>query len=605
MPRGDGSSVLLKARDISKSFGPKDVLRSVDLELDRRDRVGLVGPNGAGKSTLLKILAGEMKPDLGELTFRTDRIEYLPQFHDLGDRTVEQAFEDPVLAATHSRVEELESLLANSAAHPELDLEEIALEYSRLQEELAARKDYEAEDKKRQALDIVGMTDRSGEGRLTELSGGETTRVMLARVLMQADQSDILILDEPTSHLDIETVEALEDYLLKFPGAVLVVSHDRYFLDRVVTEIWDLENGKVTPYRGNYTDYVVKKALEMDKRRIASQKNQAERERQLKIAEEQHIRLKFASTHKTRLKMVDRMEQVEAPPEQKDIRIRIQTAHKSGKNFVVAKHLSVNRGEKKVLDAIDLELVIGDKLGVFGPNGAGKTTLLKALMRELRHEGELWISPGAKIGYFAQGHDGLDSDLTAEKQMLQALGEDERLKARNLLARFQLTDEQVLTPISKLSGGERARVALAMLIAEQRNLLLLDEPTNYLDVQSRDAVEAALRGYPGALIMVTHDRYLLDAVCNQVGELKDGKLRLFKGTYSEMKGSLRSAEMITEAQVFRVIVGFTDWMTKTKLKPGDKISIAPSEMENYRWALETDKLQKVGGKELKRVKREG
>jgi ATP-binding cassette subfamily F protein 3 len=343
----------------------------------------------------------------------------------------------------------------------------------------------------------------------------------------------------------------------------------------------------------------------MDKRRIASQKNQAERERQLKIAEEQHIRLKFASTHKTRLKMVDRMEQVEAPPEQKDIRIRIQTAHKSGKNFVVAKHLSVNRGEKKVLDAIDLELVIGDKLGVFGPNGAGKTTLLKALMRELRHEGELWISPGAKIGYFAQGHDGLDSDLTAEKQMLQALGEDERLKARNLLARFQLTDEQVLTPISKLSGGERARVALAMLIAEQRNLLLLDEPTNYLDVQSRDAVEAALRGYPGALIMVTHDRYLLDAVCNQVGELKDGKLRLFKGTYSEMKGSLRSAEMITEAQVFRVIVGFTDWMTKTKLKPGDKISIAPSEMENYRWALETDKLQKVGGKELKRVKREG
>jgi ATP-binding cassette subfamily F protein 3 len=597
--------VLLKARDISKSFGPKDVLRSVDLELDRRDRVGLVGPNGAGKSTLLKILAGEMKPDLGELTFRTDRIEYLPQFHDLGDRTVEQAFEDPVLAATHSRVEELESLLANSAAHPELDLEEIALEYSRLQEELAARKDYEVEDKKRQALDIVGMTDRSGEGRLTELSGGETTRVMLARVLMQADQSDILILDEPTSHLDIETVEALEDYLLKFPGAVLVVSHDRYFLDRVVTEIWDLENGKVTPYRGNYTDYVIKKALEMDKRRIASQKNQAERERQLKIAEEQHIRLKFASTHKTRLKMVDRMEQVEAPPEQKDIRIRIQTAHKSGKNFVVAKHLSVNRGEKKVLDAIDLELVIGDKLGVFGPNGAGKTTLLKALMRELRHEGELWISPGAKIGYFAQGHDGLDSDLTAEKQMLQALGEDERLKARNLLARFQLTDEQVLTPISKLSGGERARVALAMLIAEQRNLLLLDEPTNYLDVQSRDAVEAALRGYPGALIMVTHDRYLLDAVCNQVGELKDGKLRLFKGTYSEMKGSLRSAEMITEAQVFRVIVGFTDWMTKTKLKPGDKISIAPSEMENYRWALETDKLQKVGGKELKRVKREG
>jgi ATP-binding cassette subfamily F protein 3 len=299
------------------------------------------------------------------------------------------------------------------------------------------------------------------------------------------------------------------------------------------------------------------------------------------------------------------MEHVESPPEQKDMKIRIQAAFKSGKNFVVAKQLSVKRGDRKVLDGIDLELVIGDKLGIFGPNGAGKTTLLKTITKELRHEGELWVSPGAKIGYFAQGHDGLDSGLTAEQQMLQALGEDERLKARNLLARFQLTDEQVLTPISKLSGGERARIALAMLMGEQRNLLLLDEPTNYLDVQSRDAIESALREYPGAMILVTHDRYLLDSVCNQVGELKDGKLKVFKGTYSEMKGTIGPAEVITEAQVYRVLVGFTDWTSRRKLKPGDKISIAASEIENYRWALDSEKLQKVGGKELKRVKREG
>jgi ATP-binding cassette subfamily F protein 3 len=298
------------------------------------------------------------------------------------------------------------------------------------------------------------------------------------------------------------------------------------------------------------------------------------------------------------------MEHVESPPEQKDMKIRIQAAFKSGKNFVVAKQLSVKRGDKKVLDGIDLELVIGDKLGIFGPNGAGKTTLLKTITKELRHEGELWVSPGAKIGYFAQGHDGLDSGLTAEQQMLQALGEDERLKARNLLARFQLTDEQVLTPISKLSGGERARIALAMLMGEQRNLLLLDEPTNYLDVQSRDAIESALREYPGAMILVTHDRYLLDSVCNQVGELKNGKLKVFKGTYSEMKGTIGPAEVITEAQVYRVLVGFTDWTSRRKLKPGDKISIAASEVENYRWALDSEKLQRVGGKELKRVKRE-
>jgi ATP-binding cassette subfamily F protein 3 len=580
--------VLLKAKAVSKSFGPKEVLKSVDLELESRDRVGLVGPNGVGKSTLLKILAGEVKPDTGELTLRTEKIEYLPQFAEMGDMTMEEAFEDPILAGNNARLQELEFLLINSADHPGLDLEAIAMEYSRLQEELSERKEHEVEDRKKLALDLVGMSDRPSEGRMVEMSGGERTRVRLARVLMQADKVDVLILDEPTSHLDIETVESLEDYLLKFPGAVIVVSHDRYFLDRVVTEIWDLENGTITKYRGNYTDFVAKKALEVEKRRIASIKNQNERERHLKIAEEQHIRLRFSSTHKTRLKMVDRMEHVESPPEQKDMKIRIQAAFKSGKNFVVAKQLSVKRGDRKVLDGIDLELVIGDKLGIFGPNGAGKTTLLKTITKELRHEGELWVSPGAKIGYFAQGHDGLD----------------ERLRARNLLARFQLTDEQVLTPISKLSGGERARIALAMLMGEQRNLLLLDEPTNYLDVQSRDAIESALREYPGAMILVTHDRYLLDSVCNQVGELKDGKLKVFKGTYSEMKGTIGPAEVITEAQVYRVLVGFTDWTSRRKLKPGDKISIAASEIENYRWALDSEKLQKVGGKELKRVKRE-
>lgn len=575
----------------------------MDFEVEARDRVGLVGANGSGKSTLLKILAKEMKPDTGELTFRTDRMVYLPQFDELGEGTMEQAFEDPELKRINIRIAELESLMADSAGHPELDLDDAAMEYSKLQEQLASRRDFEVEGKRREALEIVGLSDRPTEAKVGELSGGERTRVMLARALLQADQADVLILDEPTSHLDIETVESLEDYLLKFPGAVVVVSHDRYFLDRVVTEVWDLEGGVVRRYRGNYSDFVVKKALEVGKQRIASQKNQAERERQTRIAEEQHVRLRFDSTHKTRLKMVERMEKVEAPVQQKQMKVRIQAADKSGKNFVIAKRLKVRRGDRLVLDGIDLELVIGDKLGIFGPNGAGKTTLLKAIMKELRHEGEMWVSPGARIGYFAQGHDGLDPGLTAERQMVKALGEEERLRARTLLARFQLTDEQVVTPINRLSGGERARIALAMLIAERRNLLLLDEPTNYLDVQSRDAVEGALKEYTGAMILVTHDRYLMDSVCNQVGELRDGKLKVFKGTYSQMKGSMGPAEMVAEAEVYKVLAAFTDWTTRTKLKPGDKITIASSEMENYRWALDTGKLQKIGGKELKRVRR--
>jgi ATP-binding cassette subfamily F protein 3 len=403
--------------------------------------------------------------------------------------------------------------------------------------------------------------------------------------------------------LDIETVESLEEYLCGFDGAVLVVSHDRYFMDQVVNHIWDLDAGKVNSYRGNYTEFVGKKLLDIERKRIASHKNQTERERLLKIAEEQHLRLRFASTHKTRLKMVDRLEDIQAPIEQKRMSIEVPIIAKSGKNFVILKQLVVHRGNKKVLDGIDLDLTVGDKLGIFGPNGSGKTTLLKALVREIPHKGEFWVAPGAKIGYFAQGHDNLDEKITPEEQMLAVLGEDEKGKARSLLARLQFCDEHVVTPIGKLSGGERARISLALLISEKRNLLLLDEPTNYLDILSREAVEDALREYKGAMILVTHDRYLLDAVCNKVGELRNGKLNVFNGTYSELKGQIAHTTTFSEANVYRVVSGFTEWTTRRKYKAGDRVTIAPTEIEIYRWALDNGKLKRIPGREVKRVNR--
>jgi ATP-binding cassette, subfamily F, member 3 len=595
--------VLIKARGISKAFGPKEVLRSVDIEIDRGDRVGLVGPNGAGKSTLLKILIGELKPDLGEISTQTDKIQYLPQFQDIGETTVDDACIDPWASAMQTKLEKLEALMANSANIPELDLHKIASEYGQLQEELTSRRGHEVEEKRKAALERVGMSERAGEDKVSELSGGERTRIMLARVLMQADDADLIILDEPTSHLDIETVESLEEYLCGFEGAVLIVSHDRYFMDQVVNRVWDLDGGKVNVYRGNYTEFVGKKMLDIERQRIASHKNQVERERMLKIAEEQHLRLRFASTHKTRLKMVDRMEDIQAPPEQKRMSINLPTVAKSGKNFVTLKQLVVNRGNRRVLDGVDLELTVGDKLGIFGPNGSGKTTLLKALIGEIPHKGEFWVAPGAKVGYFAQGHDNLNDKLTPEEQMIAALGEEEKGKARNLLSRFQLCAEHVVTPIGKLSGGERARVSLALLITEKRNLLLLDEPTNYLDILSREAVEGALREYKGAMILVTHDRYLLDAVCNKVGELRDGKLSVFNGTYSELKGQITHTTSFSDANVYRVVSGFTEWTSRRKYKPGDKVTIAPAEKELYQWALDNGKLKRVPGREVKRVNR--
>jgi len=445
------------------------------------------------------------------------------------------------------------------------------------------------------------MTDR----RFSELSGGEVTKVMLARVLMQSHDADILYLDEPTSHLDIDTTEWLEEYLLEMKGALLVVSHDRYFLDKVVTSVWELEDGIVENYRGNYSSFVKKKASEMDKRSKAYKRNQAERNRQIRIAEEQYRRNPYFTTHKTRLKMLERMDRVEAPKAEQDMNVTFETAMKSGKDVIRAKGIGAERGGRKILESIDLYLEKGDKLGIFGPNGSGKTTLIEALLSEIDSTGDIWIAPGARIGYFSQDHDVLDRALTPEEQLLTAVGKDERLKARKILARFLLSGESVERPISTLSGGERARVALALLLSEKRNLLILDEPTNYLDIISRATVESALQEYTGTLVIVSHDRYLLDSVCNKVGDLKDGGLTMFNGNYSQMKGQQMTREVLDEARAYRVVTGFTDWTTRTKYRAGDRIVIANSERELYEWAFNTGKLKKIQGKrELKHVRKD-
>lgn len=594
--------VLLSAREVSKAFGKKEVLRSVTATIEPGDRIGLVGPNGSGKSTLLRLIIGEIRPDTGELEIRTTRIGYLPQF-EAEQGTLESVMVDPRLNAMVRRMGELEGLMLQSGSDASIDLDEVVLEYNRLQEEVASRKEHEAEEARKEAMERMGIAGRSGDHRLEEMSGGERTKVRLARIIMQAEEADLLILDEPTSHLDIEGVESLEDYLLRYHGAVVVVSHDRYFLDRVATSIWDLDGGRLREFRGNYSDFAAKKRLELEKQRLASERLQRERDRLMKAAEEQHLRNWYGSTHKTTMKRAERLGALEAPEDSKAISFNIETAEKHSRGFIVAKDLVVPRGNRKVLDGVDLELNLGDKLGVFGPNGSGKTTLLKAFRKELPFLGELWVSPAAKVGYFSQGHDGLDDRLTPEEQLLQVLGKEERGLARSLLARLLFDDLKVKTPLGKLSGGERARVAIALLICERRNLLLLDEPTNYLDIASREAVESALREYPGTLVLVTHDRYLMDAVCNRVAELRHGRMRLFNGTYSQMRGVIQQEEYIAEAQVYRVVLGFTDWATRKKLKPGDTIAIAPSELEMYRWALENGKIKRLEKKELKKVRR--
>lgn len=591
--------MLLKAESLTKSFGPQKVLIKADLQINRGDSIGLIGVNGAGKSTFLKILLGEIRPDTGELTRNTQRIGYLPQFADSSDSTVREILGRPYghIEVVRKRMNEIEDLMASGR---EIDWNAVTEEYASLESELS-RTGTEDEGRLLNSLEQVGLSKDMMTRRMSSLSGGERTKVMLSRVLIQAEGCDILFLDEPTSHLDIETVEWLEDYILDTRCTLVVISHDRYFLDKVVTKVSEISGGKTREYKGNYSQFIMKKMLELERAEKEYKKYTANKRRQEEIAESLHKDQWYSAIHKTRLKMVDRLEVKEAPEESREITVRIQSAHKSGKNVISAKGMSVHLEGNLILEDVDLEVHKGDKIGIFGANGQGKSTLLKALLEKIPCGGELWIAPGAKIGYFSQNHERLDMDLSAEEQILQVIGKDRRGEARGLLARMLLTGDAVERPLGTLSGGERARVALVLLLLEETNLLVLDEPTNYLDIPAKHAVEQALNDYDGTIIAVTHDRYFLDSVCTKVAEVKDHGVRMFAGTYSQMKGRPNTAEVVMDADEYRVLSPFTNWTVGRKFAKGDRVLIAPSEMKSYEWAISQGKLKKTGGRQRKKV----
>ena len=591
--------MLLKAQSIAKAFGPVKVLKDVSLQINEGDSIGLIGVNGAGKTTFLSILMGEIKPDTGELIQQTERIGYLEQFAESGDVTVREVLGRPYghIEAIKRRLAEIEAEMMSGG---DIDWNALAEENSALEARLA-KVDEDDEAQKVEALRKVGLDPDIMERLMSTLSGGERTKVMLSRIVIQADDCDLLVMDEPTSHLDITTVEWLEDYLIKSHCAVLVVSHDRYFLDKIATRMLEIDRGKSREYKGNYSDFIMKKMLELDRMEKEYRKYASQKKKQEQIAAELHQDQWYMTTHKTRQKMIEKMEVKEKPEKMQEITVRIQSAPKSGKNVMIAKGLCVDLGGRRILSDVDLDIQKGEKVGIFGANGEGKSTLVKALLGEIPSKGDLWVAPGAKIGYYSQHHEMLDPKLTAEEQLLLIVGKERRAEARHMLARFLMFGNDVERPISTLSGGQRARVALCTLLLDATNLLILDEPTNYLDIPAKHAVEEALNEYDGTVITVTHDRYFLDTVCTKVIEVKDGHATEFAGTYSQMKGRPTVREIVLDADEYRVVAPFTNWVTGRKYGKGERVLITPPEQKSYEWAINQGKLKKTGGRQRKKV----
>lgn len=534
---------LLTANGLAKSFGPVDIFSDITLSIPHRGRMGLVGPNGVGKTTLLRILLGEEEPSAGDVQYaRGLRMAYLPQeARLLTDRTLWQecltVFAD--LIGRQSELARLESAMAIPA-----EAETALAAYGRLQEEFERLGGYTFETRIRQTLTGLGFGRSDINRPLKHLSGGQRTRALLAKLLLS--NPDLLLLDEPTNHLDISAVEWLENYLKDWPGAVLIVSHDRYFLDQVVDTVLEMTPTLET-YHGNYSAYLVQREERYQRRLEEYQAQQEFIEK-----EEDYIRRNIAGQNtrqaqgrRTRLERM--LEEVRlAPPRQaRKLRFRLQAVGRSGDLVLRTAALSVGYHDegRPLFNAPDLLLKRGECAAVIGPNGAGKTTFLKTLLEQVPpFSGEVRLGASLNIGYFAQAHEGLRSDHTLVEEINKIAPHMLPAEIRDYLAKFLFTGDDVFKEVKLLSGGERGRLALAQLALQGTNLLLLDEPTNHLDLPSQELLQSLLGDYQGTILLVSHDRYLIDALATQIWEVEPAQrsLRVFEGTYSEYRAALQA-----------------------------------------------------------------
>jgi ATP-binding cassette subfamily F protein 3 len=519
---------VLTASDLAKSYGPQDVFEGVALEIPKGAKIALVGPNGSGKTTLLRILAGLEQPTAGVVHRARDLgVAYLPQHADFrGAGTLWEAMLE-VFADLRAQAAQLRCL---EAAMTDPGAREEALEqYGEAQEAFELAGGYTYEQRIGQVLSGLGFDEEDFRRPVAQLSGGQKTRALLARLLLE--EPDLLLLDEPTNHLDLAGVEWLEGYLKAWEGAVIVVAHDRAFLDAIVDRVWELAWGGLEQYRGNYSAYAIQKA-----ERQALQQAEYERQQQFIDRTEEFIRRHMAGQRtrqaQGRQKRLERVERIERPREYRPLSLDLGKTARSGDLVLGFYDLVVGYEPAAPLFTIDeFELRRGQCVALLGPNGSGKTTLLRTLLGEIDPlAGRVRVGASVQVGYFAQGHAGLDPEKTAVETILETremtVGE-----ARGLLGRYRFSGDDAFKRIGALSGGEQARVALAVLTLQGANVLILDEPTNHLDIPSQEVLQEALAGFDGTLLIVTHDRYLISRLATHVWAIEDGQLWAFKEGY--------------------------------------------------------------------------
>ncbi|ABJ58993.1 ATPase component of ABC transporter with duplicated ATPase domains [Lactobacillus delbrueckii subsp. bulgaricus ATCC BAA-365] len=515
---------------MEQRFGAAPIFSKVNFSIENNARIGLVGPNGAGKTTLLKIMTGRQEASQGEFTVNKGiELGYIAQEHDFDE---EKSIWEEMLTVFQPLIDQgqqLEKLQYAIADHPEDEDLLRRLDQAQYNFEQAGGYTYQAEIKS--MLNGFNFPEATWDKQIASLSGGEKTRLSFVKLLLK--KPPLLLLDEPTNYLDLDTLDWLEAFLKNYPGAILTVSHDQYFLDHLATQIFELQHGELTVFKGNYSQYLAQRELRDQQQEAAYEKQQEEIKREEEFIQKNIVRASTTKQAQSRRKALEKMELVDPPKHKSKVRIKFDSARPSGKEVLILKDLAVGYPDKTMLKDISFQINKGDRVAIIGQNGIGKSTLLKTVMKQLPvKSGAIKYGASLDIGYYDQELQGIDYSKTVIDTIWDRHKDMNEKDIRSILASFLFTAKDIDKQVSQLSGGQRARLTLTVLSMEHNNFLLMDEPTNHLDLDAKEVLEKALADYDGTLLFVSHDRYFINELANKIVVAKDGQAKIYEGNYT-------------------------------------------------------------------------
>lgn len=539
--------IIAQAQDLEQRFGGNTIFSNISFSVPDNARIGLVGPNGAGKTTLLKIMTGQQEPTSGQFTINKGlKVGYIAQENALDE---DKTIWDEMLTVFDNLIEKnkrITKMQEQIAEHPED--EDLLQRYDQLAYDFEQEGGFTYQAEIKSILNGFNFKENTWQKVIGTLSGGEKTRLAFVKLLLQ--KPPVLLLDEPTNYLDLDTLDWLEAFLKNYQGAIITVSHDQYFLDHLANQIFELNFGKLTTFKGNYSQYVKERELMNNQQEAAYEKQQEKIKKEEEFIQKNLVRASTTKRAQSRRKALDKMERIKPPKHKQKVRINFTSDRPSGKEVLIAKDLTIGYPDKTMVSDIDFQINKNDRVAIIGPNGIGKSTLLKTIMKKLEpKDGSIKYGASLDIGYYDQELQSLDPSKTVLDTIWDRHKTMPEKDVRSILASFLFIAEDIDKTVGQLSGGQKARLTLTVLSLEKDNFLLMDEPTNHLDIEAKEVLEQALNTYDGTLLFVSHDRYFINELANKIISVRDGHAKIYNGNYSYyLDEKAKQAAAVQEAE---------------------------------------------------------